>query len=167
MPAVPEAVSERVGRRACLPQVQVDVGMALGLYGSAEHLELTRHLIVLTLAARGRDWHGAARWGSKDAFRPLADSRTQPFSNPGGRHANGGRTSMNSERDKSNRRGQHKTRLNPSAGHNRRQGSGDCKQRRDRYLALAQAAASAGDAVAAENYYQHAEHYFRLMQQGA
>jgi hypothetical protein len=55
MPAVPEAVSERVGRRACLPQVQVDVGMALGLYGSAEHLELTRHLIVLTLAARGRD----------------------------------------------------------------------------------------------------------------
>jgi hypothetical protein len=74
---------------------------------------------------------------------------------------------MNSERDKSNRRGQHKTRLNPYAGHNRRQGSGDCKQRRDRYLALAQAAASAGDAVEAENYYQHAEHYLRLMQQGA
>jgi hypothetical protein len=74
---------------------------------------------------------------------------------------------MNSERDKSNRRGQHKTRLNPSARHNRRQGSGDWKQRRDRYLALAQAAASAGDAVEAENFYQHAEHYFRLMQQGA
>jgi hypothetical protein len=31
MPAVPEAVSKRMGRRACLPQVQVDVGMALGL----------------------------------------------------------------------------------------------------------------------------------------
>jgi hypothetical protein len=27
--------------------------------------------------------------------------------------------------------------------------------------------ASAGDAVEAENYYQHADHYFRLMQQGA
>lgn len=74
---------------------------------------------------------------------------------------------MNSERDRSNRRGQHKTRLNPDAGHKRRQGSGDWKHRRDRYLALAQAAASAGDAVEAENYFQHAEHYFRLMQQGA
>jgi hypothetical protein len=74
---------------------------------------------------------------------------------------------MNSERDKSNRRGQHKTRLNPYAGHNRRQDPGDWRQRRDRYLALAQAAASAGHAVEAENYYQHAEHYFRLMQQGA
>jgi Domain of unknown function (DUF4167) len=33
----------------------------------------------------------------------------------------------------------------------------------DRYLALAQAELQAGDRVAAENYYQHAEHYFRLM----
>jgi hypothetical protein len=74
---------------------------------------------------------------------------------------------MNSERDKSNRRGQRKTRLNCDAGQNRRQASGDWKQRRDRYLALAQAAASAGNAVEAENYYQHAEHYFRLMQQAA
>jgi hypothetical protein len=158
MPAVPEAVSERMGRRACLPQVQVHVDMALGLHRSAEHPELTKHLIVLTPAARG--WAGMAR-------PPLTDSTTQLFSKPGGRHANGGRASMNSERDKSNRRGQHKTRLNPNAGHNRRQGSGDWKQRRDRYLALAQAAASVGDAVEAENYYQHAEHYLRLMQQGA
>jgi hypothetical protein len=54
MPAVPETVSERMGRRACLPQVQVHVGMALGLYRSAKHLELTKHVIVLTPAARGR-----------------------------------------------------------------------------------------------------------------
>jgi hypothetical protein len=33
----------------------------------------------------------------------------------------------------------------------------------DRYLAMAQAELQAGDKVAAENYYQHAEHYFRLM----
>ncbi len=150
---MPETVSECMGRRACLPQVQVHVGMALGLYRSAEHLELTKHVA----------WRGPGG----DAFQPLTDSTTQPFSKPGGRHANGGRASMNSERDKSNRRGQHKTRLNPDAGHNRRQGSGDWRQRRDRYLALAQVAASAGDAVEAENYYQHAEHYFRLMQQGA
>jgi hypothetical protein len=33
----------------------------------------------------------------------------------------------------------------------------------DQYLALAQAELQSGDRVAAENYYQHAEHYFRLM----
>ncbi|QEN85738.1 DUF4167 domain-containing protein [Labrys sp. KNU-23] len=33
----------------------------------------------------------------------------------------------------------------------------------ERYLTLAQAQAMAGDAIAAENYYQHAEHYLRLM----
>jgi hypothetical protein len=30
-------------------------------------------------------------------------------------------------------------------------------------MALAQAELQAGDRVAAENYYQHAEHYFRLI----
>jgi uncharacterized protein DUF4167 len=33
----------------------------------------------------------------------------------------------------------------------------------DRYLALARAEALAGDRIAAENYFQHAEHYFRSM----
>jgi hypothetical protein len=33
----------------------------------------------------------------------------------------------------------------------------------ERYIALAQAEAQAGNSIAAENYYQHAEHYFRLM----
>jgi hypothetical protein len=32
-----------------------------------------------------------------------------------------------------------------------------------RYLALAQDEARSGNVVGAENYYQHAEHYFRLM----
>jgi hypothetical protein len=31
------------------------------------------------------------------------------------------------------------------------------------YLALAQEEARSGNVVGAENYYQHAEHYFRLM----
>jgi hypothetical protein len=53
MPAVPEAFSERMGRRACLSQVQVHVGMALGLHRSSAHLELTKHPIVQTPAARG------------------------------------------------------------------------------------------------------------------
>jgi hypothetical protein len=33
----------------------------------------------------------------------------------------------------------------------------------ERYLALARAEAQIGNTVAAENYYQHAEHYFRSM----
>lgn len=33
----------------------------------------------------------------------------------------------------------------------------------ERYLTLAQAEVLAGDQVAAENYYQHAEHYLRSM----
>jgi len=37
----------------------------------------------------------------------------------------------------------------------------------DRYLALAQAEARSGDRIAAENYYQHAEHYFRTMHESA
>ena len=32
----------------------------------------------------------------------------------------------------------------------------------ERYLALAREATASGDRIAAENYYQHAEHYFRV-----
>ena len=42
-------------------------------------------------------------------------------------------------------------------------GSPGARRNYDRYLALAQAELQAGDRVAAENYYQHAEHYFRMM----
>ena len=44
-----------------------------------------------------------------------------------------------------------------------RKGSHNAQRNYERYLALAQAEAQAGDLVAAENYYQHAEHYFRSM----
>ena len=33
----------------------------------------------------------------------------------------------------------------------------------ERYLALARAEAQCGNVIGAENYYQHAEHYFRSM----
>jgi hypothetical protein len=42
-------------------------------------------------------------------------------------------------------------------------GSQNAQRNYERYLELAQAEARAGDRVAAENYYQHAEHYFRMM----
>ena len=37
------------------------------------------------------------------------------------------------------------------------------KQCYERYLALARSEAQNGNTIAAENYYQHAEHYFRSM----
>jgi Domain of unknown function (DUF4167) len=40
---------------------------------------------------------------------------------------------------------------------------GNAYQVFERYLSLAREAAASGDRVAAENLYQHAEHYFRVM----
>ena len=40
---------------------------------------------------------------------------------------------------------------------------GNAYQVFERYIALAREAASGGDRIAAENFYQHAEHYFRVM----
>jgi hypothetical protein len=40
---------------------------------------------------------------------------------------------------------------------------GNAYQVFERYVALAREAASSGDRIAAENLYQHAEHYFRIM----
>ena len=40
---------------------------------------------------------------------------------------------------------------------------GNAYQVFERYVALAREAAAGGDRIAAENFYQHAEHYFRIM----
>ena len=40
---------------------------------------------------------------------------------------------------------------------------GNAYQVFEKYLALARDAQSAGDRIAAENYYQHAEHYYRII----
>src|SRR5712671_3995353 len=40
---------------------------------------------------------------------------------------------------------------------------GNAYQVFERYVALAREAQASGDRVAAENFYQHAEHYFRMM----
>ena len=42
-------------------------------------------------------------------------------------------------------------------------GSQNAQKNYERYMALAQAEVQAGDVVAAENYYQHAEHFYRSM----
>ncbi|MGB8277716.1 MAG: DUF4167 domain-containing protein [Methylovirgula sp.] len=43
----------------------------------------------------------------------------------------------------------------------------DAKKNYERYMALARASASTGDAIQIENYYQHAEHYLRAMREQA
>jgi Domain of unknown function (DUF4167) len=43
----------------------------------------------------------------------------------------------------------------------------DARRSYERYMELARAAGSTGDATEIENYYQHAEHYFRLMNEQA
>jgi hypothetical protein len=43
---------------------------------------------------------------------------------------------------------------------------GTAQQVLERYLALARDASSAGDPITAEGYFQHAEHYYRVLQGG-
>ena len=42
-------------------------------------------------------------------------------------------------------------------------GSQNAQRSYERYLALAKAQAQSGDVIGAENYYQHAKHYYRSM----
>jgi Domain of unknown function (DUF4167) len=41
------------------------------------------------------------------------------------------------------------------------------KRRLEHYLAQAQTATASGDTIGAENYYQHAEHYLRMIRSAA
>lgn len=53
-----------------------------------------------------------------------------------------------------------------AANRQRQNGStGNAHRNYERYLALARDAASNDDAIEAENWYQHAEHYFRVMRE--
>jgi hypothetical protein len=51
----------------------------------------------------------------------------------------------------------------PSATRPEPKSSQNAQRNYERYLALARAEAQIGNTVGAENYYQYAEHYFRLM----
>jgi Domain of unknown function (DUF4167) len=54
-------------------------------------------------------------------------------------------------------------RWTPSADRPKPNPSGSAQRSYERYLALAQEEARSGNVVGAENYYQHAEHYYRSM----
>ena len=55
------------------------------------------------------------------------------------------------------------TRNNGSGSGSGPRHSQNAQKEYERYLALARAETQIGNTVAAENYYQHAEHYFRSM----
>ena len=54
-----------------------------------------------------------------------------------------------------------KTRRSPPQRRAHADKTSSARAKYERYLALARAEDGNGDAVAAQNYYQHAEHYFR------
>lgn len=58
----------------------------------------------------------------------------------------------------------HARRSSPKSSRPRRNTNSiaNAKKSHERYTALARAAASTGDAIDIENFYQHAEHYLRL-----
>src|ERR1700739_3847970 len=73
------------------------------------------------------------------------------------------RTRNNNNNNNNNRRGQNPmTRVFESNGPDIKI-RGTASHIAEKYLQLARDARSSGDPVAAENYYQHAEHYFRLI----
>ena len=58
-------------------------------------------------------------------------------------------------------------RTRSSAAQRRRPEGGNAEASFKKYVGLARAAALTGDAIETENYYQHAEHYYRLMKEQA
>ena len=53
---------------------------------------------------------------------------------------------------------------NRPPGHDRHV-AGNARSNYERYTTMAKDAARRGDGIEAENYYQHAEHYFRVMRE--
>jgi hypothetical protein len=79
------------------------------------------------------------------------------------RNRNNNNSSNNNNNNNNNRRGQNPmTRVFESNGPDIKI-RGTASHVAEKYVQLARDARSSGDPVAAENYYQHAEHYFRLI----
>src|SRR6476660_6908121 len=79
------------------------------------------------------------------------------------RNRNNNNNKNKNNRNDSNRRGQNPmTRVFESNGRDIKI-RGTASHVAEKYVQLARDARSSGDPVAAENYYQHAEHYFRLI----
>ncbi|MFM1815921.1 MAG: hypothetical protein RLZ98_2616 [Pseudomonadota bacterium] len=60
-------------------------------------------------------------------------------------------------------RRQHPTSQRPKPDTTSRAGAANARQRYQQYIALAEAAEKSGDKVTSESYYQHADHYYRML----
>jgi hypothetical protein len=81
---------------------------------------------------------------------------------PGQNKRNRGRNNNNGNNPNRGPRPPHRMQTFDSSGPNVKI-RGNAYQVFERYIALAREAATSGDRVAAENFYQHAEHYFRIV----
>jgi hypothetical protein len=122
-------------------------------------------IMVLTAAAAG--CRGSARIHHK--CRGMMSYRDfkgvmRPGQNKRHRGRNGGGGGGNNPNNPNNRgpRPPHRMQTFDSNGPNVKI-RGNAYQVFERYVALAREAATSGDRIAAENLYQHAEHYFRVM----
>jgi len=97
-------------------------------------------------------------------FCNLARSGTmRPGSNKRSRGRNGGGGGGGNMQHNGRPRPPHRSQTFDSNGGPGIKIRGNAYQVFERYVALAREAASSGDRIAAENFYQHAEHYFRIM----
>jgi hypothetical protein len=98
-----------------------------------------------------RDFKGAMRPGQNKRSRGRNNNGNQPNSNNNNNNNNNNRPRMPQRMQTFDSNGPNvKIR-------------GNAYQVFERYVALAREAATSGDRIAAENLYQHAEHYFRIM----
>jgi hypothetical protein len=98
----------------------------------------------------------------KGIMRPGQNKRSRNRNmNGGGGGGNGGGQQLNSN-NPNRPRPPHRMQTFDSSGPNVKI-RGNAYQVFERYVALAREAATSGDRIAAENLYQHAEHYFRIM----
>jgi hypothetical protein len=91
-------------------------------------------------------------------MRPGSNKRSRGRNNGGGGGGGGGNMQHNGRP-----RPPHRSQTFDSNGGPGIKIRGNAYQVFERYVALAREAHSSGDRIAAENYYQHAEHYFRIM----
>jgi hypothetical protein len=98
------------------------------------------------------------------SYQDYKGGMTRPGQNKRQRGRNGGGHGGGSHNNNQGNRPRppHRVQVFESSGPNVKI-RGNAYQVFERYVALAREAASADDRVAAENFYQHAEHYFRIM----
>ena len=92
----------------------------------------------------------------KGVMRPGQNKRSR------NRNNNNNNNNMNGQHPGNRPRPPHRMQTFDSNGPNVKI-RGNAYQVFERYIALAREAATSGDRIAAENLYQHAEHYFRIM----